>query len=99
MSRQQLEPWHSSFNDPVRRSMTLPMPKLSYISPKATVQASSIHGGDLFAIAPIVKVGFIFTRDILDAMPERCHNTPCVVPTLVVSISDIDGRRRSLAIL
>src|SRR5262245_58776115 len=29
----------------------------------------------------------------------RCHNTPCVVPTLVLPTSGTDGRRRSLATL
>jgi uncharacterized protein len=53
------------------------MPNLSYISPKATVQASPIHGRGLFAIAPIakgeivcVKGGYILTREVLSAMPE-----------------------------
>jgi hypothetical protein len=32
------------------------MLNLSYISPKATVQASPIHGRGLFAIAPIAKM-------------------------------------------
>src|SRR5919198_6724152 len=53
------------------------MLNLSYISPKATVQASPIHGRGLFAIAPIakgeivcVKGGYILTRDVLSTMPE-----------------------------
>src|SRR5215831_7677176 len=53
------------------------MPNLSYISPKATVQASPIHGRGLFAIAPItkgeivcVKGGYILTRAVLSTMPE-----------------------------
>ena len=55
----------------------LSMPNLSYISPKAIVQASSIHGRGLFAIAPIakgeivcIKGGYILTRDVLSTMPE-----------------------------
>src|SRR6516165_3310794 len=59
------------------RSTTLPMPNLSYISPKATVQESPIHGRGLFAIAPIaqgeivcVKGGYILTREVLSTMPE-----------------------------
>src|SRR5437870_12666894 len=53
------------------------MPNLSYISPKATVQESPIHGRGLFAIAPIaqgeivcVKGGYIVTRAGLRTMPE-----------------------------
>src|SRR5262245_28713198 len=53
------------------------MPRLSYISPKATVQDSPIHGRGLFAIAPIakgeivcIKGGYILTRDVLSTMPE-----------------------------
>ena len=53
------------------------MLNLSYISPKATVQDSPIHGRGLFAIAPIakgdivcVKGGYILTREVLGAMPE-----------------------------
>jgi hypothetical protein len=53
------------------------MLNLSYISPKATVQDSPIHGRGLFAIAPIakgeivcVKGGYILTREVLNAMPE-----------------------------
>ena len=51
------------------------MPKLSYISPKAAVQASLIHGRGLFAVAPItkgeivcVKGGYIFDRETLRAV-------------------------------
>jgi len=51
------------------------MPKLSYISPKAAVQASPIHGRGLFAVAPItkgeivcVKGGYIFDRETLRAV-------------------------------
>jgi hypothetical protein len=53
------------------------MPSLSYISPKAAVQSSPIHGRGLFATAPIakgeivcIKGGYILTRDVLSAMPE-----------------------------
>jgi hypothetical protein len=53
------------------------MPSLSYISPKAAVQASPIHGRGLFAIAPIakgeivcIKGGYILTQDVLSTMPE-----------------------------
>jgi SET domain-containing protein len=53
------------------------MSNLSYISPKATVQISPIHGRGLFAIAPFakgeivcIKGGYIFTRDVLNTMPE-----------------------------
>jgi uncharacterized protein len=45
------------------------MPDLSYISPKAAVRESAIHGRGLFAVAPIargeivcVKGGYIFDR-------------------------------------
>src|SRR5258708_25801078 len=51
-------------------------PQLSYISAKAAVQASRIHGKGLFAIEPItkdevvcVKGGYIFDRQTLNAMP------------------------------
>jgi SET domain-containing protein len=57
--------------------MLLPMSKLSYISPKAAVKESSIHGKGLFAIAPIVKDeivcvkgGYIFNLQTLLSMPE-----------------------------
>lgn len=53
------------------------MPKLSYISPKAAVKESAIHGQGLFAIAPIareeivcIKGGYIFDREALSSMPE-----------------------------
>src|SRR5882672_8407719 len=52
------------------------MSKLSYISPKAAVKGSAIHGQGLFAIAQIatdeivcVKGGHIFNREVLRAMP------------------------------
>ena len=52
------------------------MPNLSYISPKAAVGASRIHGKGLFAVAPIaagevvcVKGGYVFDRDTLRSMP------------------------------
>ena len=53
------------------------MASLSYISPKATVKDSSIHGKGLFAIEPIakgeivcVKGGYILNRQTLHAMPD-----------------------------
>lgn len=53
------------------------MPNLSYISPKAAVKESAIHGHGLFAVAPItrgeivcVKGGYIFDRETLQAQPE-----------------------------
>jgi len=53
------------------------MPALSYISPKAAVKDSAIHGQGLFAIASIargeivcVKGGYIFDRETLRALPE-----------------------------
>jgi len=53
------------------------MPNLSYLSPKATVQQSPIHGRGLFAVTPIakaeiicVKGGYIFNRQTLDALPD-----------------------------
>ncbi|HYE65869.1 MAG TPA: SET domain-containing protein-lysine N-methyltransferase, partial [Pyrinomonadaceae bacterium] len=49
------------------------MPELSYISPKATVKESPIHGRGLFAVEPIkegeivcIKGGYIFNRSTLD---------------------------------
>ena len=48
------------------------MPNLSYISPKAAVKESSIHGRGLFAVQPIkrgeivcIKGGYIFNRETL----------------------------------
>jgi len=48
------------------------MPNLSYISPKAAVKESSIHGRGLFAVEPIkpgeivcIKGGYIFNRETL----------------------------------
>lgn len=53
------------------------MPNLSYLSPKAAVKESLIHGRGLFAVTPIakaeiicVKGGYIFNRQTLDAMPD-----------------------------
>ena len=53
------------------------VPNLSYISPKAAVKESAIHGQGLFAIAPIaggeivcIKGGYIFDRERLRSMPE-----------------------------
>jgi SET domain-containing protein len=53
------------------------MPSLSYLSAKAAVQDSPIHGRGLFAVAPIargeivcVKGGYIVTRNVLQAMSE-----------------------------
>jgi SET domain-containing protein len=53
------------------------MLNLSYISPKAAVKESSIHGKGLFAVAPFaqgeivcVKGGYIFNRETLQSMPE-----------------------------
>jgi hypothetical protein len=52
-------------------------PHLSFISPKAAVRPSAIHGQGLFAAAPIakgeivcVKGGYIFDRERLRSMPE-----------------------------
>jgi uncharacterized protein len=53
------------------------MPNLSYISPKALVRQSSIHGLGLFAQAPLatgeivcIKGGYIFNRQMLRAQPD-----------------------------
>src|SRR6266436_6409531 len=53
------------------------MPRLSYISLKAAVKESAIHGQGLFAIAAIergeivcVKGGYILDRETLRSMPE-----------------------------
>lgn len=53
------------------------MPNLSYLSPKAAIKESLIHGRGLFAVTPIakseivcVKGGYIFNRQTLDAMPD-----------------------------
>jgi SET domain-containing protein len=53
------------------------MPNLSYLSPKAAIKQSSIHGRGLFAVAPIgkgevvcVKGGYIFNRQTLISMPD-----------------------------
>jgi SET domain-containing protein len=53
------------------------MPNLSYISAKAVVKESRIHGKGLFAVAPIArdeivcaKGGYIFDRQTLDSLPE-----------------------------
>ena len=52
------------------------MPNLSYISPKAEVRGSPIHGRGLFAREPFaegevvcVKGGYVFDRAALKAMP------------------------------
>ena len=52
------------------------MPELSYISPKAEVRGSPIHGRGLFAVEPFaegevvcVKGGYVFGRETLRAMP------------------------------
>jgi hypothetical protein len=51
--------------------------KLSYISPKAEVAASPIHGRGLFAVEPFaagetvcVKGGYVFDRETLRSMPD-----------------------------
>jgi len=53
------------------------MLNLSYISAKAAVKESPIHGKGLFAVAPIargeivcVKGGYIFDRQTLDSLPK-----------------------------
>jgi uncharacterized protein len=53
------------------------MPNLSYISPKAAVKESTIHGQGLFAVAVItrgeivcVKGGYVFDRETLCSRPE-----------------------------
>jgi hypothetical protein len=53
------------------------LPNLSYISPKAVVKVSPIHGRGLFARAPFargevvcVKGGYVFDRAALKAMPD-----------------------------
>jgi SET domain-containing protein len=52
------------------------LPNLSYISPKAEVRESPIHGRGLFAVEPFeagevvcVKGGYVFGRETLRAMP------------------------------
>lgn len=57
--------------------MLLRMSNLSYISPKAAVKESIIHGRGLFAVAPIrkdevvcVKGGYVFNRQTLRSMPD-----------------------------
>src|SRR5947209_20356360 len=57
-----------------------PMSNLSYISPKAAVGASTIHGKGLFAVGAIaagevvcVKGGYVFDRDTLRSMPGWCR--------------------------
>jgi SET domain-containing protein len=54
------------------------MSKLSYISPKAAVKESSIHGRGLFAVEPIsrgeivcIKGGHIFNREKLRHIAEK----------------------------
>lgn len=61
----------------ITAAATAIMPNLSYISPKAAVKESAIHGKGLFAIAAIdsgevvsVKGGYIFGRETLRAMPD-----------------------------
>ena len=53
------------------------MPNLSFITSKAAVKESSIHGKGLFAVEPIakgeivcVKGGYIFGRERLQRMPD-----------------------------
>lgn len=53
------------------------MQNLSYISPKAAVKESQIHGKGLYAVEPIargelvcVKGGYIFDRQTLNSMPD-----------------------------
>jgi uncharacterized protein len=53
------------------------MLNLSFISPKAIVKKSLIHGRGLFAVAPIakgevvcIKGGYIFDRQTLNGMPD-----------------------------
>ena len=51
------------------------MTKLSYISPRATIRDSPIHGRGLFAVAPIargdivaMKGGYIYERALRDTL-------------------------------
>lgn len=55
----------------------MPMPNLSYISKKAVVKESDIHGRGLFAVEPItagevvcIKGGSIIDRQTLESMPD-----------------------------
>jgi hypothetical protein len=58
------------------------MTPLSYISPKATVRDSPIHGRGLFAVAPIskgdivaIKGGYIYDRARRESLPPRLGST------------------------
>jgi len=53
------------------------MPNLSYVSPKASVKESSIHGRGLIAVEPIkrgeivcIKGGYIFNRETLQQLTK-----------------------------
>ncbi|MDX2154368.1 MAG: SET domain-containing protein-lysine N-methyltransferase [Bryobacteraceae bacterium] len=54
------------------------MPSLSYLSPKAAVRESPIHGRGLFAVAPFqageivcIKGGYVFGREMLAQISKR----------------------------
>ena len=71
------KPSATTVNGSQNNQLTRKLESLSYISPKAAVKASAIHGQGLFACDPInkgeivcVKGGYIFDRETLSAMPD-----------------------------
>jgi uncharacterized protein len=80
------------------------MSNLSYISSKATVKESSIHGQGLFALEPIskgeivcIKGGYIFNGKTLRSMPEwyRAAEIP-IADNLFIGPLNADERAGSM---
>jgi len=80
------------------------MANLSFISPKAAVKESSIHGKGLFAIASIakgeivcVKGGHIFDRRILRSMPDWYRSAEIqIADDLLIGPLESDEREGSM---
>src|SRR3989442_10481748 len=80
------------------------MPSLSFISPKAVVKESPIHGQGLFAIEPIskgeivcVKGGYIFDRQTLRSMPDWYRAAEVqIADDLYIGPVDSDEREGSM---
>ena len=77
---------------------------LSYISPKAAVKESTIHGKGLFAVEQIaegeivcVKGGYIFDRRKLDSMPNWYRAAEIqITPDLFIGPLNVNEREGSM---
>jgi uncharacterized protein len=84
--------------------MSSPSPRLSYISPKAIVKESPIHGRGLFAVEAIeqgeivcVKGGAIFNRETLRGLQARLGPAEIqVAPDLFIGPVTLEEREGSM---